>query len=235
MLNNFVLDKLEDHFPETVNINDYKPKSTPLAICIDSKSKEIDVLKGSSVDTIVIALKSLDSQLLAELSQLKALKRLWLLGVRQIEGKILSKSLETVLLRDCPFLDTCEAFIYCTKVKHLSIEACSRLTSLEGLQSLSLLSELQITGRPTKVGSIESLAPISTCKKLCYLSLASKVKEKSLSPIYKLTRLEYLWLCNLFREEEYRTVLETCRKLSSIQLHNGDFSREKGFTELEWD
>ncbi len=150
-------------------------------------------------------------------------------GVLADAGRI--PSLKVLTLFACPALERLEPFLKCKGIESVWISGCVNFQSLEGIHHFRDLTEFEIQGTMTKCGKLPSLTELSKCKSLTYLSLATTLINKDLSPLYSLKRLTYLWLQNRFQSDQYGAVLAACPQLKKIELHNGSFSRSDGFTE----
>lgn len=172
---------------------------------------------------------------IAELVQtLPALKHLHLSrfrGTLADAGKLPNLKILTIFA--CSGLESIKPFANCTGIESLWISGCVRLKTLDGLNRYKKLSEFEIQGAMTKTGTLESLAPISTCTLLKYVVLATRLAEKDLSPLQNLKQLQHLWLQNRFKSDQYDSVLAACAKLKKIELHNGSYDRVNGFQEDE--
>lgn len=157
------------------------------------------------------------------------------LHISRVRGTIVEAgeipSLKVLSLFACPGLETLQPFAECAEIESLWISGCVRLKTLDGLSRYKKLSELEIQGSATKCGRIDSLAPISRCIALRYLSLATVIDGGDLSPLLELKKLRYLWLQNRFKHDQYESILESCPQLGRIELHNGSYERVVGFQE----
>lgn len=157
------------------------------------------------------------------------------LHISRVRGTIVEAgkipSLKVLSLFACPGLETLQPFAKCAEIESLWISGCVRLKTLDGLSRYKKLSELEIQGSATKCGRIDSLAPISRCIALRYLSLATVIDGRDLSPLLELKKLRYLWLQNRFKHDQYESILGSCPQLGRIELHNGSYERVVGFQE----
>ena len=139
-------------------------------------------------------------------------------------------SLKILTLFACPGLESLKPFVKCQGLESVWISGCVNFQSLDGVQRFRELSEFEIQGAMTKCGKLPSLAELSKCKSITYVSLATTLANKDLSPLHSLKSLAYLWLQNRFKSDQYQAVLAACPKLKKIELHNGSFDRLSGFT-----
>ena len=142
-------------------------------------------------------------------------------------GKI--PSLKVLTLFACPGLESLGPFVKCKGLESVWISGCVNFQSLDGVQRFRDLNEFAIQGAMTKCGKLPSLAELSKCKSLTYVSLATALANKDLSPLHSLKSLAYLWLQNRFKSDQYQAVLAACPQLKKIELHNGSFNRANGF------
>lgn len=162
------------------------------------------------------------------------LERLHVSGIRGPLPEVGSlPSLRILTMHYCPGLETLNPFVGCTQLETLWLSGCLNFKTLDGIAAFPNLLEFEIQGSMTQTGKLESLAPISVCGSLKYLALAAKIADKDLTPICQLRNLDYLWLQNRFKAEQYRSILEACPSLQEIDLHNGRFDRSSGFQEDE--
>lgn len=226
----FVLESINDHFPKTIELADALDRNETRPIAISKYDKHLVKLEHSKSKCLVIACRNIDSKLLETIDSLTSVDVIWIHSARSIEAEFKHPRVKTIVITDCSFVSDLGFLKSCSKLKHLKLDGCKHLVSLEGLGPLEHLEEFEVQGRPTSVGTLATLEPIAACKSLRYLSLASRVKNKSsLTHLSSLKKLEYLWLCNLFPKSTYEAILDSCDKLEAVQLHNGVYTHEDGF------
>lgn len=158
------------------------------------------------------------------------LERLDILGIKgALSGVGEFRQLKMLSLYACSGLINCQPFEECTSLEVLWISGCIHLQSLDGIDHMMNLSEFEIKGSPTKTGTISKVSPLSSCVALHYVALATKINDKDLSALLRLSQLRYLWLQNRFPYDQYEAILASCPMLEAIELHDGRYTRLSGY------
>ena len=227
----FEVEKLERRqttikWHDVVDGSDAKKKKH---ICIDSKeSFNLDSLSRSQDVQSVWLSRVLTEEIAAIVNSFPRLE--YLLGMgNKIQSSIKNKVVEYVTLDRSPAVKNFGVIEGCKNIKYLLVSSCIQISSLNGVDCLANLKEFELTGAPRSMGTVDTLEPLTSCKKLEYLSLATRVKDKSLRPLVGLPKLKHLWLPNRFHKDEYIYLLENSKSLKQIELHNGTFDLENGF------
>ena len=199
-------------------------------IRIKSKeSKNLDALRGAEqVDSVWASGTKLTEEIVKVINSLPNLNYLFSL-CRQYDAPLKNKSVEYLTV-DSGSRETDLGFIKgCKSTKYLFVDCCLKIATLSGIESFKNLTEFKLLGAPLSWGTVDTLSPLAACKKLEYLSLVTRVTDKSLRPLAELPKLKYLWVQNRYRKDEYLYLLENSKSLKQIELHNGTFDLENGF------
>jgi len=200
------------------------------SIALERKVKNLQQVRDlKKLETIYFFSTVLPQELATVISECKPLKNLILVGVRKIEAPIQSDSLLLFSADGCSGLKDLTVIGNCQNLKYVKIVACIKLASLKGLEKLNALRELEITGAPLSMGTLDSLKILRNKKQIEYVSLATRVHDSSLQPISTLTNLKRFWTSNRYTDAEYERVLKGCAKLKEVELHNGVYTRDHGF------
>lgn len=198
-------------------------------IAISSATKHLDRLAElPHLHTLSIG-GTFTEKLSLALSKLPSLKNLEIVGCRRFESTIEFRKLELIYFHYCSGFLEFKVIAACRNLRTITVFACTKLKSFEGIERLSHLKEVDITGAPVTCGTVDSLKPLGAISSLTWLSLATRIKDKNIRPIASNRSLEYLWLQNRYPAGDYEYLLGECRKLKRINLHNGKFTLKKGF------
>lgn len=202
-------------------------------LVLEKNSIELSRVVGS--DRIKFLSTSHWTPEIAELARsLSNLKHLQICGIRgALAGTGELAQLKILSVYACPGVVDFEPFKECARLETLWISGCVHLQSLDGIDRLTHLKEFAIEGTMTKTGTITTLSPLSGCRDLNYVSLATRIYDKEIAALQNLPNLRYLWLQNRFKNDQYEAILASCPNLEVIELHNGTYARLTGFAKDE--
>lgn len=181
----------------------------------------IDDVRAVPGKTTVMRLK-IGAKNLSSLSDSADLKRLWCFNGDEtsINAICHCKSLVSLFLENIK-TDDLSCIRNLANLKVLSMDTCSKISSLNGLMKLQMnLSGLALTN----FKNVHSLEPLHTMTSLKALvvdgSMWTRMKIKTLEPVGRLTNLELLQLHNCKVEDQSLRPLAALKNLKQLNIAN---------------
>jgi hypothetical protein len=137
------------------------------------------------------------------------LEGLWIKwsGVQSIEAITVAKSLQFFHLGSSSRLTSIESLTRMAGLRWLGLENVKRITHLDPISPLTQLEGLTVEGSMWTPQRVTTLSPISALRSLRYLSIANlRADDRTLSPLYSLTKLEVLRIAQWWDNAELREI-----------------------------
>jgi hypothetical protein len=203
---------------------------------------------GAVDDVNLISTEATDVRLvsgaknLRRLNTLTRLKALWCFDINDaaLDSICNCPSLESLFIENLK-TGNVDCLSGLTKLSTLSLDTCSKITSLEFLTKLPALSGLAITN----FKNVHNLTPLAEMVSLRSLAVAggmwTRMKVSSFAPLGRLGNLEFLHLTNIKAEDESLKPLAALSHLKQLDIANfysmsefAQLSRRLQGTECTW-